>query len=50
MKHPRISLKGFYSEVCEQVGRIADIVSSGTVASRVIKGFIILIENFEHFA
>lgn len=44
------NLLGFYSRAREQVGRIADTVSSGTVASRVIKGLIILMENFERFA
>ncbi len=44
------NLLGFYSRAREQVGRIADTVSPGTVASKVIKGLIILMENFERFA
>jgi len=44
------NLLGFYSKAREQVGRIADTVSPGTIASRVIKGLIILMENFERFA
>ncbi|GAB6943955.1 McrB family protein [Vulcanisaeta sp. JCM 14467] len=44
------SMLSFYSKAREQVGRIAETVSPGTVASRVIKGLIILMENFERFA
>ena len=44
------NLLGFYSRAREQVGRIADTVSPGTIASKVIKGLIILMENFERFA
>lgn len=44
------SMLSFYSKAREQVGRIAETVSQGTEASRVIKGLIILMENFEQFA
>lgn len=40
----------FYSRARKQIARIVESVSPGTVASRVIKGLIILMENFEHFA
>jgi len=43
-------LLGFYSKAREEVGRIVNVLSPGTVASKVIKGLIVLMENFERFA
>jgi len=44
------NLLTFYSKAYEQVSRLVSNLSPNTVASRVIRGLIILMENFEYFA
>jgi hypothetical protein len=44
------ALLGFYGKAREEIGRIVNTLSPGTVASKVIKGLIVLMENFERFA
>ena len=44
------TLLGFYGKAREEIGRIVNTLSPGTVASKVIKVLIVLMENFERFA
>ena len=44
------NLLAFYSKAREQIGSIIGSLSPGTIASKAVKGLIILMENFEFFA
>ena|GEM_PF-2385876 len=44
------ALLGFYGKAREEIGKIVNTLSPSTVASKVIKGLIVLMENFERFA
>jgi len=40
----------FYNKTRNEIGELIETLSHGTIASRIVKGLIILMENFEHFA